>query len=91
MTTHVLNIAVAGLSAAGLVLTILGLRVWLRFGDARSALLFFAFWGFLAQGALLTWGLFIRNSVEDLLVPVVALSGVSLILVYMTTLVRVRA
>lgn len=86
-----LNAIVATLTGVGFLLTILGLRAWLRFGDRRLGLLFFAFLGFLVQGLLLTWGLFGRNRVDDLVVPLVAISGFSLLLVYLATLVRTAA
>jgi hypothetical protein len=49
-----LNALVAGLTAIGLILTMLGLRAWFRYGERRLAFLFAAFLGFLAQGVLLT-------------------------------------
>ena len=83
-----LNVLGAGLTAIGLLLSVLGVRAWFRYGETRLAFLCFAFLGFLAQGLLLTWGLFIRNRIDDLIVPVVALSGTSLLLVYFATLAR---
>lgn len=85
---HLLNGFAAGLTGVGLLLSALGFRAWFRFGEPRLGLLFFAFLGFLGQGLLLSWGLFLRNRVDDLLVPVVALSGTSLLLVYLATLER---
>lgn len=83
---ELLNAFVAGLTAVGLLLALLGLRAWLRYGEKRLALLFLAFLGFFAQGLLLTWGLFVRNKVDDLLVPMLALSSASVLLVYLATL-----
>lgn len=86
-----LNFLGAGLTAVGLLLSALGLRAWFRHGDSRLAFLFFGFLGFLIQGVLLTWGLFVRNRVDDLTMPIVALSGASLLLVYFATLARPRS
>jgi len=89
-----LNAVAAALTGLGLLLSLLGLRAWLRFGESRLGLLFLAFLGFLAQGVLLTWGLFVRDQptgrIDDLVLPVIALSGASLLLVYFATLVRPR-
>lgn len=87
-SNEVLNVVVAGLTAVGLILSSLGFRAWFRHGETRLGLLFFAFLGFLAQGVLLSWGLFVRSRVDNLLIPVVALSGASLLLVYLATLER---
>lgn len=91
----VLNAVVASLTGVGLVLSALGLRAWFRYGEGRLGLLFLGFLGFLAQGLLLTWGLFVRDRpagrIDDLVVPVAALSGASLLLVYLATLARPRA
>lgn len=84
----VLNVAVAGLTAIGFILSVLGLRAWFRYGETRLALLFLAFLGFLSQGGLLTYGLFVRNRIDDLVVPITALSGGSLLMVYFATLGR---
>lgn len=86
--SEILNIAVASLTALGLLLTLLALRAWWRFGEKTLGVLFLGFAGFLGQGLLLTWGLFLRNRVDDLVLPVVALSGASLLLVYLATLGR---
>lgn len=83
-----LNALAAGLTAVGFFITLLGFRAWFRYGERRLGLLFFAFFGFFVQGLLLAWGLFVRNRVDDLVVPLVGLSGVSLLLVYVATLVR---
>jgi hypothetical protein len=89
-----LNAFVAGLTGLGLLLSILGLRAWFRYGEPRLGLLFLSFLGFLAQGLLLTWGLFLRDRpagrIDDLVLPVTALSGASLLLVYFATLVPPR-
>lgn len=86
--SELLNAVAAALTALGLALTLLGGRAWFRYGETRLGLLFFAFLGFLAQGTLMTWGLFIRERVDDLLIPLVTLSGASLLLVYVATLAR---
>lgn len=93
MAEHVLNLLlngfVAGVTAVGLFLALLGLRAWYRYGEPRLALLFLAFAGFLAQGLLLSWALFIREAIDDpVIVAAVGLSGASLLLVYFATLAR---
>ena len=81
-----LNILAGTVTATGLLLAALGLRAWARSGSARSGVLFLAFLGFLAQGVLLSWGLFVRDSVDGLVFPLVSLTGASLLLVYFATL-----
>ena len=83
-----LNALAAGLTGVGLLLSIMGLRAWFRFGEPRLGLLFAAFLGFFAQGVLLTYGLFERNRTDNLVLPITALSGASLLLVYVATLAR---
>lgn len=85
----ILNGLVAGLTAVGLVLSVLGFRAWFRFGEPRLALLFLAFLGFLGQGLLLTYALFLLNDLTDeVIVGAIGLSGASLLLVYLATLAR---
>ena len=83
-----LNALVAGLTAVGLILSVLGLRAFARYGEPRLGLLFLSFVGFFLQGAILTWGLFVNNRVDDLIIPVTALSGASLLLVYVATIAK---
>lgn len=85
-----LNVLAGTITAVGLLLCVLGLRAWLRSGDARAGLFFAAFLGFLAQGALLSWGLFVRDRVDDLTFPLALLTGSSLLLVYLATLFSPR-
>lgn len=88
--TEVLNAVVAAYTAVGLALSALGVRAWFRFGETRFAVLFLGFLGFFGQGVLLTWGLFVRNGVDDLLLPAFGLGLAGLVLVYFATLGRPR-
>ncbi len=84
-----LNAFVASLTALGLILSVLGFRAWFRFAEPRLGLLFLAFLGFLAQGMLLTYALFIENQITtEIVVAATAMSGGSLLLVYLATLAR---
>src|SRR5688572_5425490 len=85
-----LNLLAGGITAVGLLLSVLGLRNWLRSGEARAALLALAFLGFLAQGLLLAWGLLARNDIDGLVLPMAGLTGASLLLVYFATLFAPR-
>jgi hypothetical protein len=86
-----LNLVAGGLTGVGVLLTGLGGRGFVRHADGRSFLLLLGFGCFLAQGVLLTWALTTRGSLEDLVVPIVALSAVALVCIYGATLVRHRA
>ena len=81
-----INALAAFLTAGGLVLTALGARAWWRYGELRFGLLCIAYAGFLAEGLLVSWGLFVRNRVDDLILPILFLTVVSLFLVHTATL-----
>ena len=85
-----LNLLAGGLTGVGVLLTGLGGRGFVRHADARSLLLLVGFGCFLAQGLLLSWGLFVAQRVDDLVVPIVALSAGALVSLYAATLARPR-